>query len=195
MRIVAGRHRGRVLEAPDDASVRPTSDRVRENLFNILAHGLLTADGVSPLVGALVLDACAGSGALGLEALSRGAAHAVFLDQDLAALRSIERNVASLKEQARTTLVQADAVKPPLPSKVRGNPVARTLLFLDPPYGSGLATPALGALAKAGWLAPGALAVVELEGSDPFEVLEGFTLEDERSYGKTRVVFARYAAG
>jgi 16S rRNA (guanine966-N2)-methyltransferase len=130
---------------------------------------------------------------LGLEALSRGARHAVFLDQDLAALHAIERNVAALKEQARATLVQADALKPPLPGKVRGNPAPRSLVFLDPPYGSGLAAPALDALAKAGWLAPNALAVVELGGADAFETPVGFELADERSYGKTRILFARYA--
>ncbi|HUC61519.1 MAG TPA: 16S rRNA (guanine(966)-N(2))-methyltransferase RsmD [Alphaproteobacteria bacterium] len=190
MRIVAGSHRGRAIEAPPGLEVRPTSDRVRESLFNILAHGKFAAD--VPLDGALVLDAFAGSGALGLEALSRGAAHAVFLDQALAALQGIERNVASLKEQARATLVQADALKPPLPSKVRGDPAPRTLVVLDPPYRSGLAAPALAALAEAGWLAPGALAAIELEASEAFALPEGFTRADERRYGKTRIVFARW---
>jgi 16S rRNA (guanine966-N2)-methyltransferase len=86
MRIVAGSHRGRAIAAPADSVMRPTADRVRENIFNILAHGRLGEDGASPLQDARVLDACAGSGALGLEALSRGAAHAVFLDQDPTAL-------------------------------------------------------------------------------------------------------------
>jgi 16S rRNA (guanine966-N2)-methyltransferase len=191
MRIVAGRHRGRALETPDGPALRPTSDRVRENLFNILVHGRFAHEGGVRIYDALVLDAFAGTGALGLEALSRGAGHALFLDQDLAALRLIERNVATLKEQAHATLVQADACAPPLREKVRGNPAPRTLLFLDPPYRSGLAAPALAALAKAGWLAPGALAVVELDASEDFVAPEDFTVEDKREYGKTKLVFAR----
>jgi 16S rRNA (guanine966-N2)-methyltransferase len=191
MRIVAGRHRGRRIEAPEDGSVRPTADRVRENLFNILSHGRLSADGTSPLIGARVLDAFAGSGALGLEALSRGAADAVFLDQDLTALQCIQRNVKALHEEARATLVQADACKPPAPAKVRGNPAPRSLVFLDPPYRSELAAPALAALAAAGWLEPGAVAVIELDDRDSFTAPEGFTVEDERSYGRTKLIFLR----
>lgn len=195
MRIVAGKHRGRAIAAPEDDSVRPTSDRVRENLFNILVHGRLSADSTQPLVDARVLDAFAGSGALGLEALSRGAQHAVFLDSDLSALECLRRNVAKLHEEARATLVQADACRPPLPSKVRGNPAPRGLVFLDPPYRSGLAAPALAALARAGWLAPGAIVVVELDGADAFVVPEGFALEDERQYGRTKLVFLRWETG
>ena len=194
MRIVAGRHRGRTIMAPADDSVRPTSDRVRENLFNILVHGRLAAEGASLLAEARVLDAFAGSGALGLEALSRGAADAVFLDQDLTALECINRNVAALGEEKRATLVQADAFHPPAPSKVRGDPAPRTLLFLDPPYQSGLAAPALAALADSGWLAPGAVAVVELDQKDAFEPPAGFTRADERRYGRTRIVFLRWRA-
>ncbi len=214
MRIVAGRHRGRAILAPADDSarrpkgrrklnaasagrraVRPTSDRVRENLFNILAHGKLGADGPSLLAEARVLDAFAGSGALGLEALSRGAAHAVFLEQDLTALECLNRNVTALGEGTRATLVQADACRPPPPGKVRGNPAPRSLVFLDPPYLSGLAAPALAALAASGWLADGALAVVELDGNDAFAPLAGFTLADERRYGRTRILFLRWGKG
>jgi 16S rRNA (guanine966-N2)-methyltransferase len=195
MRIVAGRHRGRSIAAPEDESVRPTSDRVRENLFNILAHGkFMGADGVSPLADAQVLDAFAGSGALGLEAVSRGAAHVVFLDQDLSALECIRRNVVSLREDTRSTLVQADALKPPPPGKVRGNPAPRDLVFLDPPYRTGAAAPALAALASAGWFAEDAIVVVELDGREPFETPDGFIGEDERSYGGTKVIFLRRAA-
>jgi len=194
MRIVAGRHRGRVLVAPADASVRPTSDRVRENLFNILAHGRLGAE-ASLLEGATVLDAFAGSAALGLEALSRGAADAVFLEVDLAALECARRNVKTLGEEERSVLVQADASHPPMPAKVRGHPRPRSLVFLDPPYNSGLAGAALAALEAAGWLAPGALAVVELGRGEPFALPRGFTLADERRYGRTRILFLRREAG
>lgn len=192
MRIVAGRHRGRAIAAPDDGkAVRPTSDRVRENLFNILSHGRLAAEG-QLLEGAAVLDAFAGSGALGLEALSRGAAEALFLDKEGMALASVRRNLEALGEEQHATLLQADACRPPAPGKVRGHPRPRTLLFLDPPYRSGLAPMALAALAAAGWLAPGALAVVELESGEAFETPPGFALADERRYGRTRVLFLRW---
>ena len=195
MRIVAGRHRGRRIEAPEDGVVRPTADRVRENLFNVLAHGRLTKGGASPLADARVLDAFAGSGALGLEALSRGARDAVFLDQDLTALECLRRNVKSLGEEARAMLVQADALSPPGRANVRGRPEPRSLVFLDPPYRSGLAAPALAALGAAGWLAPDALAVIELDQADEFALPAGFVLEDERRYGRTRVIFARWRGG
>jgi 16S rRNA (guanine966-N2)-methyltransferase len=193
MRIIAGRLRGRVIEAPEDGSVRPTSDRVRENLFNLLAHGRIAAEGVSPLDGAHLLDAFAGSGALGLEALSRGAAEAVFLDADLTALECLRRNVKKLGEEPRATLLQADALRPPRRDKVRGNPAPRTLLFLDPPYRSGLAGAALAALAEAGWLEAGALAAIELDQADKFALPAGFAPADERRYGRTRLMFARWA--
>ena len=200
MRIVAGRHRGRTITAPADDSVRPTSDRVRENLFNILAHGKLApassgGEGAPLLAEARVLDVFAGSGALGLEALSRGAADAVFVEQDLTALECIRRNLIALGEEKRATLVQADACHPPAPSKVRGHPTPRSLLFLDPPYRSGLAASALAALAESGWLAPNAIAVVELEAKDAFEPPAGFTRADERRYGRTRLLFLRWAKG
>ena len=189
MRIVAGRHRGRTIAAPADTTVRPTTDRVRENLFNILVHGRLSAGDAALLEGATVLDAFAGSGALGLEALSRGAADAVFLDNELTALECVRRNVTALGEVGRSVIVQADATAPPAPAKVRGHPGPRTLLFLDPPYRSGLAAAALAALAAAGWLAARALAVVELAEGEPFALPPGFALADERRYGRTRVVF------
>ncbi len=195
MRIVAGRNRGRAILAPADDAVRPTSDRVRENLFNILAHGRLRAGGAPLVAEARVLDAFAGSGALGLEALSRGAAHAVFLDQDLTALECLNRNVTALGEEKRATLVQADACHPPPPGKVRGNPAPRSLVFVDPPYRSGVAATALTALAASGWLADGALAVVELDGNDAFAPPDGFTVEDQRRYGRTRMLFLRWAKG
>jgi len=194
MRIVAGRHRGRAIAAPADDSVRPTSDRVRENIFNILTHGRLSAEGWS-LEGATVLDAFAGSAALGLEALSRGAADAVFLDTDLAALECARRNVKALGEEPHSVLVQADAIHPPMPAKVRGHPRPRSLVFLDPPYNSGLAGAALAALEAADWLAPGALAIVELGRGESFAMPPGFTLADERRYGRTRILFLRREKG
>ena len=113
MRIVGGKHRGRRIEAPPGQDVRPTSDRAREALFNILIHGHLSADGTSPLPGARVLDAFAGSGALGLEALSRGAGHALFIESDAKACAAIRANAKALGETANATVIPGDATKPP----------------------------------------------------------------------------------
>ena len=192
MRIVAGRHRGRRLVVPEDGSVRPTADRVRENLFNVLVHGRFSTDGTSILTNALVLDAFAGTGALGLEALSRGARHAVFMDRDLTALECIARNAARLGESDRITSVLADVTAPPDPASVRGWPGPATIAFLDPPYGSGLAAPAMAALAAAGWLATNALLVSETSAAAEFRPPPGFNPLDARRYGGTRIVFLRF---
>jgi 16S rRNA (guanine966-N2)-methyltransferase len=184
MRIVGGRHRGRQLETPADLPIRPTSDRAREALFNILEHGKLAAGGLSPVRGARVLDAFCGTGALGLEALSRGAAHAVFLDKDAAALRLARRNVAAVHGTAHATFLQADAAWPPSADQ------PCTLVFLDPPYTEDLLEPSLTALSKAGWIAPGAILVAEVERrTRPPQ--GGPALVDERVYGKAKLLFYR----
>jgi len=189
MRIVAGSHKGRRIETPADDAIRPTSDRARQALFNILQGGRLTrAGGEALLPGAIVLDAFAGTGALGLEALSRGAARVTFLDNDRQALALIRRNVAGLDQEDRAHIVAGDALAPPRASE------SHDLAFLDPPYGAGLAAPALAALAQRGWLAPGALVVVELGRGDALTPPQGFTLVDERRYGKARLMFLRYAS-
>ena len=181
MRIIAGRHRGRPLTSPVGLTVRPTADRAREALFNLLAHGRF---GPRPIYeDALVLDAFAGTGALGLEALSRGARFATFFDRDPAARRTLAANVAALGETRRAAVLAADAVKPPR----AGEPA--TLVFLDPPYGDGLAAPALQALDRAGWLAAGALVTVEVAAREAFDPPPGFTLLFERRYGAARLAF------
>jgi 16S rRNA (guanine966-N2)-methyltransferase len=184
MRIVGGRHRGRRLVAPPGDQVRPTSDRAREALFNILSHGDFAAAG-SPIADANVLDAFAGTGALGIEALSRGAARAVFIETDRTALGALRRNLAALDEEDATDVIAGDATRPPRA------PYAAALAFLDPPYRSGLAVPALTALAGMGWLAPHALVIVELAAKEPFSAPEGFAMIDERRYGAARLVFLR----
>jgi 16S rRNA (guanine966-N2)-methyltransferase len=184
MRIVAGRHRGRRLAAPAGSIARPTADRARQALFNILAH----ADGLT-LAGARVVDSFAGTGALGLEALSQGAAHACFIERHPAALAALEANIAALGEAERTTIIRADATRPPAAAQ------ACTLALLDPPYHSDLAGPCLTALAGGGWLADGALAVVEVAAREPFAPPAGFAIVDERSYGAARLVFLRCPAG
>ena len=191
MRIVAGRHRGRKLVAPAGLDVRPTGDRAREALFDILSSGRLT-DGESTLAGAIVLDAFAGSGALGLEALSRGAVHAVFMENHAPAVAALERNIAGLDEGERTEVLRADVLRPPRPSGPARSGGC-TLALLDPPYNQGLAAPALAALAEAGWLAPGALVSVELMAKEPFEPPVGFTTLETRKYGKARIEILRWA--
>ncbi|MCH8037135.1 MAG: RsmD family RNA methyltransferase [Proteobacteria bacterium] len=205
MRIVAGRHRGRRLEAPAGMALRPTADRTREALFNILTQGKLPwrapvggqgAEGQgaesqgaerrgNPLAGARALDAFAGTGALGLEALSRGAAFVTFMENQAAALAACRNNIALLEETARAQALRCDVLRPP-PA-----PAPCDLVLMDPPYNQGLAAPALAALEAAGWLAPGALGVIELMAAEPFALPEGFEALDERKYGKARLVFLR----
>jgi 16S rRNA (guanine966-N2)-methyltransferase len=186
MRIVGGSRRGRRLVVPPGDTVRPTSDRAREALFNILSHGDFAAAGI-PFADAAVLDAFAGTGAFGLEALSRGAAEAVFIENDREALTALRRNIAVLGETARARVVAADATRPPCAG------LACAVAFLDPPYKSTLAAPALAALAAAGWLANDALAVVEIAARAPFAPPDGFAFLDERVYGAARLVFLRRA--
>jgi 16S rRNA (guanine966-N2)-methyltransferase len=184
MRIVGGVHRGRRLVAPPGDAVRPTSDRAREALFNILSHGNFAASGLV-FAGRPVLDAFAGTGAFGLEALSRGAGTATFIEDSREALAVLRRNVAALGEAERAHIVAGDATRPPRAAQ----PCA--LAFLDPPYRSGLAAPALAALAAAGWLAPDALVVIEVAAREDLPPPAGFTMLDERVYGAARLVFLR----
>ena len=188
MRIVGGNHRGRRLVAPAGETVRPTSDRAREALFDILSHGRFAAAG-SPFVDEAVLDVFAGTGAFGLEALSRGAREAVFIENNRDALTALRRNIAALGEDDRAQVIAGDATRPPRP------PFACALAFLDPPYRSGLAAAALEALARAGWLGNDALAVVEIGAKEGFSPPAGFTIVDERVYGAARLVFLRRPSG
>lgn len=186
MRIVAGRHRGRAIAAPPGNALRPTADRVREAVFNILVHGGGRLGGEDAVDGAEVLDAFAGTGAMALEAVSRGAAHATCMDSDLTALDACRTNVRALGEAERVSVLGGDCLAP-----VRA---ARpcSLVFLDPPYRSGLAAPALDALVRAGWIAPGAICIVELAAREPFTPPESAEMLDERRYGAARVVFLRW---
>jgi len=185
LKIVGGKHRGRAIAAPEGLNTRPTSSRAREALFNILVHATWRADGMSPLIDARVLDGFAGSGALGIEALSRGAAHATFLDSDATAIKLIGENLRKLGETAAAKVVRADVTRPP-PARE-----ACDLVLLDPPYRSGLAAPALTALAAAGWLTPGAIATVELANGEEMIPPSGFEAIDERRYGAAKIVILR----
>lgn len=183
MRIVGGALRGRPLTAPAGPATRPTSDRARQAIFNILAHRF-----GSPREQTRVLDAFAGAGAMGIEALSRGAAQAVFLDRDAAAIAAIVKNLAALGLAGRGRASRRNALE------AGAAPFAADLAFLDPPYGGGLAAPALEALAARGWLGPDALCVVEIGRGETLPPPPGFASADEdRVYGAARVVILRRA--
>ena len=177
MRIVGGKHRGRRLEAPAGDAVRPTSDRAREAVFNILAHGGHGDGGVSAVAGAVVLDAFCGTGAMGLEALSRGAARAIFVDNE-------PRSLVAAR------VIAADATRPPPRPK---DAPAATLAFFDPPYAEAVAAASLAGFAARGWLAAGALCVVE-EGAraGEFAAPAGFAVLEARRYGAARLTLLRY---
>ncbi len=181
MRIIGGSLRGRALIAPPGRALRPTGDRVRESVFDILAHGL----GGSALAigGVRVLDAFAGTGAMGLEALSRGAGHATFMDIDVMSCRA---NVEALGVAASSEIVRADCLHP------RPAPEPTSLVFIDPPYGEGHAMAALAALAGAGWIAAGTISVVETGAAEEEGPSPNFELLDDRRYGAARIRFLRY---
>ncbi|MDB5377374.1 MAG: rRNA ((966)-N(2))-methyltransferase RsmD [Rubritepida sp.] len=180
MRIIAGKWKGKKLVAPPGEDTRPTSDRARQALFDMLWHAPWA--GRECVDGAIVLDAFAGTGTLGLEALSRGAAKAAFIEKDRAALVALRANIANCGAEAQ--VIAGDANKPPRPMQ------PATLVFLDPPYGAGLLGPALEALDKAGWLAPGALICTELDTKDPIPETRFETLDDRR-HGKARLLILR----
>ncbi len=186
MRIVGGRFRGRRISAPEGRGTRPTTDRVREAVFNILEH----ADFAPPLDGARVLDGFAGSGALGLEAASRGARFVLFVETDARARAVIRSNVEALGLSGTTKIWRRDVTR-----MGRCAPMKPfDMVFLDPPYGQGLGTTALKALAEGGWLRAGALAVVEEEERSLLEIPDSFTLADRRTYGDTAVHFLLHQA-
>jgi 16S rRNA (guanine966-N2)-methyltransferase len=182
MRIVGGRLGGRTLVAPRSQAIRPTSDRLRETVFNILAHAY-----GDPVSGARVLDLFAGTGALGLEAISRGAAFALFVDNGAEARALLRENVASLGLGGVTRIFRRDATR--LGDAHPVEPFA--LVFLDPPYGQGLAEKALASARAGGWLAKDALCVVEEAANSGFTAPEGFEEIERRSYDDTEVIFLR----
>ena len=180
MRIVGGAWRGRTLVAPAGATTRPTADRLRQTIFDMLLHAPWAGRDV--LIGAKVLDAFAGTGALGLEALSRGAAQATFIERDRAALAALRSNIAACRAEDRGTICVADTSRPPIGRRFG-------LVFLDPPYEQGLLNVAVPALRAAGWIDAGALLVVET-GRDELFTAPG-TLLAERVLGVARVGFWR----
>ena len=192
MRIVSGSFRGKALVTPAGNATRPTSDRARQAIFNILEHAAWSP-GVRNL---RVIDLFAGSGALGLEALSRGAAFCLFVETDEAARGAIRRNIEALSPDGglfgATRVHRRDATDPGMLPGGDGPPF--DLAFLDPPYGQGLGETALAKLKAGGWLAPGAIIVLERGAGEPALSAPGYTALDARDYGAARVHFLRFEA-
>jgi 16S rRNA (guanine966-N2)-methyltransferase len=185
VRLVGGRLKGRVLVTPAGHSTRPTSDRARQAIFNILDHAAWS-DG---LTGRRVLDAFAGSGALGLEALSRGADTCLFIETDEVARGCIRQNIEKLDLFGCTRVHRQSATDPGQRSGPKDD--AFDLVFLDPPYGLSLGEQAVSALNSCGWLAPNALIVLEKGSGEPPPVIPGFSLIESRRYGAACIHFLR----
>jgi 16S rRNA (guanine966-N2)-methyltransferase len=180
MRVVGGSLRGRALAAPKSQAIRPTADRLRESLFNILIHSY-----GDPIGGARVLDLFAGTGALGIEALSRGAAFALFIDDGAEARALLRENATALGLGGVSRIFRRDATK-----LGPAHPLAPfSLAFLDPPYRQNLAGPALASAHAGGWFVPDALIVVEEATKSQFVTPEGFTELERRGYDDTEFIF------
>jgi 16S rRNA (guanine966-N2)-methyltransferase len=182
MRIVGGRFRGRTIAAPASAEIRPTADRLRETIFNILEHAY-----GDPVPGARVLDLFAGTGAMGLEALSRGASFCLFVDQGAEARSLMRGSIEALGCGGETRIFRRDATK-----LGEAKPLAPfSLVFCDPPYGRGFAPRALASALEGGFVTDNAVIVVEEAKSADFAVPAGFRETERRVYGDTVVVFGR----
>lgn len=183
MRVVGGKFRGRALATPQHDGLRPTSDRVRESVFNILQHGVadFSLDGVR------VIDLFAGTGALGIEALSRGAGYCLLVEEAPEARALIRTNIEAMGLTGVTRIFRRDATD----LGPAGNMEPYALAFLDPPYGRGLGEKALSILRDGGWLSPGAVIVLEERASADVVLPEGFEEIDRRSWGDTQAVFGR----
>lgn len=182
MRIIAGRFKGTALATPRSDATRPTSDRLRETIFNILAHGIgLDLDGVR------VLDLFAGTGALGFEAISRGARHATFVDEAVEPRGLIRRNMETMGLNGAAKILRRDATK----LGPAGTIEPFDLVFADPPYDKGLGELALASAKAGGWLAPGAICVLEERANAVIALLDGFEILDQRSAGDSQVLFLK----
>lgn len=184
MRIVGGQYKGREIAAPPGRDTRPTSDRARESLFNILAHAAWSPG----IEGRRVLDLFAGSGALGLEAMSRGAIFALFVETDSAARGAIRDNIEMLGLFGTTRIHRRDATDLGLKPAGLGDPF--DLVFLDPPYGKGLGERAMAGLGEGGWITPQAVIMLEV-GADETPSLPAFEILDERDYGAAKILFLK----
>jgi 16S rRNA (guanine966-N2)-methyltransferase len=188
MRIVSGRFKGRTLKAPGGAALRPTSDKVRQAIFNILEHAGFAAE--FALEGARVVDLFAGTGALGLEALSRGAKYCLFIEEAAESRAIIRENVEALGLTGASKIWRRDATN----LGALDTLAPFDLAFLDPPYRKELLAPALKGLATGGWLNPNALIIAEAAEDEAIPVVDGFDILDDRIYGDTRIAFMRVTA-
>jgi len=177
-RIISGRFKGRRLEVPKGRSVRPTTDRMRERVFSMLAHGRYP-----DLVGARIADLFAGTGALGLEALSRGATHVTFVEKSPSSTACLTNNITSLGAKEETNILQTSACRLPAASSTYN------VVFMDPPYHEGLVEPALTSLIDAGWIADNCVIICELASDETLSLPASLELVDERSQSAQRVVF------
>lgn len=182
MRIVSGAHKGRPITTPKGQGTRPTSDRTREALFNVLAH----AGWAPPLEGARIMDLFAGSGALGLEALSRGAGFCLFVETDHSARGAIRTNIETMNLFGVARVHRRSATG--LGARPADVPAAFDIAFLDPPYGKDLVAPCIASLEAGDWLTPGATLVIETA-SDETPTPPGWTCQDDRIYGAAKVTF------
>lgn len=193
MRIVAGRLKGRAIVAPDGQGTRPTSDRARQAVFNVLEHAAWAQDiDGGPLAGARVMDLYAGSGALGFEAMSRGAAFCLFVETADEARGAIRENADAYGLMGATRVHRRDATD--LGTRPGSAGEAFTLAFLDPPYGKGLGEQTLTRLIEGNWLAPGAIVVFERGATEPEVETPGYERLDQRDYGAAQVLFLRREA-
>lgn len=188
MRIISGKHRGRRIAMIDGNEIRPTSGRTREAIFNILTHGSFGRDGESPLIGKRVVDIFCGTGGLGLEALSRGAAHVTFVDRNPQSLALARDNAEHFGELSSAAFIRSDSTQLPPAT------YPCTVAFADPPYDKGQAAPALASLRKNGWLEPNGLVVLELHHRELIHIPEGYEQLDERRYGNSKVLILRSLA-
>jgi 16S rRNA (guanine966-N2)-methyltransferase len=186
MRIVGGEFRGRGLAGPGSSDIRPTSDRLRETLFDILVHRY-----GDRLAGGRVLDLFAGTGALGLEAVSRGAAFALFVEESVAARGLIRRNIEALGLTGRTRIFRRDATR----LGAAGTVAPFDVVFVDPPYGRGLGERALAAAQAGGWLKPEAICILEESTRATIGRIEGFDEIERRTIGDSQVVIFRATSG
>lgn len=182
MRIIAGKYKGKKLESLPGKIIRPTLGKAREALFNILTHGDYYGEKNSPFIGKYVLDLFCGTGALGFEALSRGAKHVIFIDENSKALEVVEHNAKHLHADDNITIIRSDSTRAPKAHNTCG------LIMLDPPYFSGLALPAIQNLDNKGWINEDTIIAAEQSKKENHPIIPGFSIIDERVYNATRIV-------
>ena len=185
MRIVGGKHKGKPLSAPKGQTTRPTSDRARESVFNVLAHGI---DGVE-LTGARIADIFAGTGALGLEALSRGGSFCIFIESDKKTATTLKQNISALSEEKNTQVISTLAQKAPSPPDG-----AVDIAFLDAPYAKGLSEQAITQLIANGWFKHGSIVVIEVGKDEELKLPKELGVMKEKISGAARIIFARFMA-